>query len=680
MTRKSIYLLFLAALCFEPALSHEGNSELVEELIVYGRSQQMLGAADAASEGVVGYDDIKLPPILRVGELVEAIPGMVATQHSGTGKANQYFLRGFNLDHGTDFSAFVDGIPVNMRTHGHGQGYLDLNFIIPELVETTYYRKGPYSPEVGDFSSAGSVEFKYYDALEESIVSVTAGGFDYYRGLAAGTASIGEGALTAAYDYTRYSGPWEIDEDLSQTRVHLSYARDFGATLGSISLSGYSGRWNSTDQIPRREVEAGNIDILGFIDPDLGGKTDRYALNAMLDFGDWVARVYAVDYDFGLYSNFTYLLDDPVDGDQFEQTDKRRIYGFRVDGERDFQGFSIPTSFHWGGDIRVDDISEVGLFSTVERARNGTVRQDEVRQSSASAYGDLRLQVSKAFRASFGVRADYFDWDVQARRDENSGEGDDFLLSPKLNLAYRVGESAELYANWGRGFHSNDVRGAVISVDPVTGDPADPVDVLARSEGAEIGIRYEHGQQFNASLVVFQLDLDSELLFVGDAGTTEALGASERTGIEFSSFWQANEWLAMNVAYTYTDSKFALDEGAGREIPGAIPKSGTLGLNAAWDSGWFASARLRYLGSAPLIEDDSVRSDSSTLVNAGFGYRLSNIELRLDVFNLFDSTDDDISYYYASRLEGEPLDGVEDVHFHPLEPRSARASVTFYWN
>jgi outer membrane receptor protein involved in Fe transport len=678
MSREQFFLIVGLLSAGQAASAHETSTELLEEVIVYGRSQQMIGAASAASEGVVGYDDIRLPPMLRVGELVEAVPGMVATQHSGTGKANQYFLRGFNLDHGTDFSAFVDGVPVNLRTHGHGQGYLDLNFIIPELVETTRYRKGPYATQSGDFSSAGSVEFGLYDALDESVLTVTAGAFDYYRALAAGSAEAGSGTLTAAYDYTSYAGPWEIDEDLSQTRFHASYATTWRQLKTRVSLLGYSGHWNASDQIPQRAVDSGLIDRRGYIDPDLGGKTDRIGLTGSAETDNWKATAYVVDYDFELFSNFTYLLDDPAAGDQFEQVDDRRIYGARFEGWHEHYQWPVPLTVSWGGDVRYDDISEVGLFSTVERTRNQTIRQDTVDELSASAYGELDFRYTDDLRVSLGLRADYLSWDVSALRPVNSGSGDDFLFSPKFNLAWKVASSTELYLNWGHGFHSNDVRGNTITVDPLTGDPVDRVDPSVKSEGAEVGLRFEWEDRFNATLTTFWLTLDSELLFVGDAGGTEAQGASTRMGVEFSTFLQATDWLAINFAYTYTDSEFddAADE---NKIPGAIGSSGTLGLNGAWNNGFFTSARVRYLGSAPLIEDNSVRSSSSLLVNAGAGYRVGAVELRLDVLNVFDSGDYDISYSYASRLEQEPLDGVEDIHFRPLEPRSVRASISYHW-
>ncbi len=650
-----------------------------EEIVVYGRATQQLGTAHAASEGLIGFDDIQLPPLLRVGELVEFVPGMVATQHSGTGKANQFFLRGFNLDHGTDFSAHLDGVPINMRTHGHGQGYLDLNFMIPELVQTLTYRKGNYSAQVGDFSSAGSVEFSYADRLEESLLEGTIGEDGYGRGLIASSAEVGPGVVTGAFDVTVYDGPWELEEDLEQYKLYLAYTVELGAVRARLTAQAYDGEWDSTDQIPRRAVEQGLIGERGFIDPDLGGDTERYALTAALDWQAWSLGGYFIDYDFTLFSNFTYLLDDPVNGDQFEQRDERKVWGLWLDGALDAEVGNVPVTWRWGGDLRYDDIDEVALYDTVSRTRNATTRNDRVEQLSLSAFGESELALTEQLRVIAGVRADYFDWDVNALRDPNSGTGDDALVSPKLSAAYRFSDRLEGYASWGRGFHSNDVRADTISIDPDSGDPVGSQDVLVDSEGAELGIRFELGERFNATLVGFYLELDSELVFVGDAGTTEANDGSERYGIETTAFWQANRWLALNATYTYTDAEFKEDQGGGKEIPGAVEETFVLGANAAWENGISASVRARYLGEAPMVEDNSVTADDSWLLSAGAGYRRGAVEVRVDVFNLLDSDDDDISYFYASRLEGEPAQGIEDVHFHPLEPRTVRATVRLFW-
>ncbi|MEQ8857539.1 MAG: TonB-dependent receptor [Pseudomonadales bacterium] len=659
-------------------VAHESHAPLVEEVVVYGRAEQAIGYAGSASEGLVGYADIRLPPLLRVGELVEAVPGMVATQHSGTGKANQYFLRGFNLDHGTDFSAHAGGVPLNMRTHGHGHGYLDLNFLIPEMVATTRYVKGPYHAGKGDFSSAGAVDFQFYERLPETLLSVGIGADGFRRALTAGSVEMARGVLTGAVDLTRYDGPWQIDEDLTQNRLQARYAFDVAGARVVLDGQGYDSAWNSTDQIPHRAVRSGLIDELGFIDPDLGGSTERYALSGSVELETWKLTAYLIDYDFGLYSNFTYLLDNPIDGDEFEQRDQRRVYGLLVEGAHDVAAGNRSAILRWGLDARLDDIDRVGLYRTAARVRNGAVRQDAVEERSAGIYGELEVALSERLRGTLGLRGDYYDWDVKAFREANGGSGDDALVSPKLSLAYRFSEGLEGYANWGRGFHSNDVRGVTIEVDPVTGSRMDPVDAVVESQGAELGLRLERGDRFNVSLVGFWLELDSELVFVGDAGATETNGATERRGIEASGFWQATDWLALDAAYTVTDAQFVREQSGGDKVPGAVASTFSLGMNAVWRNGFSASARLRYLGEAPLVEDNSVRAADSLLVNAGVAYRRSALELRIDLFNVLDSSDYDISYYYASRLAGEPADGVEDVHFHPLEPRTLRASLTWH--
>ena len=662
-----------------PVSAHTDHADNIEEITVYGRAQQLIGNVHAASEGMVSDDDIQLPPLLRVGELVEAIPGMVATQHSGTGKANQFFVRGFNLDHGTDLSIISEGVPVNMRTHGHGQGYLDLNFMIPELVETMTYRKGTYSAEVGDFSAAASAEFSYYEKLPEDIIMLTGGEHDYWRGLLAASTEVFGGTLTGALDATTYDGPWELPENLEQYKFYLSYAFDVGLGRATLGLQGYDGGWDSTDQIPQRAVREGLISDRGFIDPDLGGTSDRYAATASVAFQSWEANAYIVDYDFNLFSNFTYQLGNPTDGDQFEQRDDRTIYGGRVFGVVDHSLFSREANLRWGADVRFDEIREVALYDTLRRARTNTRRRDSVEQLSLGGYLELELALSERLRAVTGLRIDHFDWQVDALRPVNSGSGDDQQVSPKVSLSYRLSDSVEAYVSAGRGFHSNDVRGATITLDPASGDAVDPVPVFATADGAELGLRIERGREFNATLVGFWLELDSELVYVGDAGTTEPNDGTRRAGVEATVFWQLRDWLSLNAAYTYTDAEYDLPQGVDQEIPGAIESTFTFGVNGAWRNGLSLSARLRWLSEAPLTEDGSLRADDSLLVNAVASYRRGATELSLEVLNLLDSNDDDIAYFYASRLPGEPAAGVEDVHFHPLEPRSIRASIRYHF-
>ncbi len=646
------------------------TDESIEEVLIYGRGTGQVGLSTSASHGFVGFEDIDQPPLLRVGELVETVPGMVATQHSGTGKANQYFLRGFNLDHGTDFSAHLNGMPLNMRTHGHGQGYLDLNPIIPELVETIEYQKGPYAIRKGDFSSAGSVDFSYRHALDSPAIKVSTGSYGFRRALL----TLGNRNTVAAFDTTRYSGPWDIDEELKQTKGHVGWSIPTGDLTTQFHLDYYRSSWQASDQIPKRAVSQGVITPRGFIDPDLGGSSSRYSLN-MTAIGDqFEGRLYGVASDFELFSNFTYLLENQDLGDEFEQVDQRSIWGGSLEGAHDI---SSAISISAGGEFRHDDIRQLGLYSTSSRHRWATTRDDEVKQTSVGGFAELNWQVNDRLRTNAGLRADYFSTDVRAASVENSGRASDLLISPKLNLAYLVSEMVELYVNVGRGMHSNDARGTVVSIDPNTGSPADSVPLLVPSTGLELGVRYELEDRLKLALTAFSIELDSELVFVGDGGSTEPNDGSRRRGFEAAFFFQASRTLQLDAAYTRTKASFAgvLDSVDG--IPGAIETTLSSGISARWSDSVTTSFRVRYLGGAPLIEDRSVTSDSSLLANAAVSLKLERTEIKLEMLNVFDSGDADISYFYASRLPGEPASGITDVHYHPLEPRNVRLSIQY---
>ena len=653
------------------------NTATLETVTVHGRAIELIGEAAAASEGVVGYADFEDRPLSRVGELVEVIPGVVATQHSGEGKANQYFLRGFNLDHGTDFSASVDGVPINLRTHGHGQGYLDVNFVIPELVERVDFRKGPYRASTGDFSAAGSARYSTYDDLGEEFIELSVGEFGYVRGVAAGDFDLTDKTeLLLALEAETYDGPWALDQELEKLNGFAKLTHKSGPWHYQLSASAYDSSWTATDQIPQRAVDSGLIDRFGFVDPDLGGETTRLGLNGHMaysheDGAETRLAAYAVDYDFALFSNFTYLLDDPINGDEFEQLDERTYYGASLTHDR---ALNDRLDLRGGVEVRFDDISDIGLFKTAARQRVSTVRRDSVEELSLSAWGEAEYALTDTLRATFGLRGDYYDAEVTAiSNPANGGSADDSLLSPSVALAWQASDGLEFYANYGQGFHSNDVRGATITVDPVSGDPVEQVPILVRAEGAELGARLERGP-WRASLAVFTLDLDSELVFVGDAGTTEANDASQRTGVEASVFWQPVDWLVADLSAAYTDAEFDIP-GNETEIPGAVESVIGGGVLARFDP-WTFSARLRHFGEAPLIEDGSVTSESTTLVNLSGSYEWQNLTLSLELLNAFGAEDSDITYFFESQLPGE-ASPVEDIHFHPVEPRQIRASVRY---
>jgi outer membrane receptor protein involved in Fe transport len=654
---------------------------VIDEVIVTGRLDRLQGTPVSASQGVVTDEQLELRPVLRTGELMEVVPGLIVTQHSGDGKANQFFLRGFNLDHGTDLATSVDGVPVNMPTHGHGQGYTDINFVIPELVQSIEYRKGTYYAETGNFSAAGAVNMRYRHKVDAPMFVVEGGEDNYMRGLAAASPEIGGGTLLIGLEYAKIDGPWLLEENYDKRNGLLRYSHETGNDgQFSITAQGYEGEWRSTDQVPLRAVSSGQIDRFGFIDPTDGGSSHRYSLAAdwsgSLGKGTATGRLYAVDYDLDLISNFSYYT-DAENGDQFQQVDERRIYGGEWAWHRPFEWQGREQEFTAGLQIRHDDIGKVGLYRTIARERFDTIREDAVKQTSYAVYSSLDTRWTDSLRTTVGLRADHFDFDVDANLAANSGNASDSLVSPKLGVVLGPWSKTEFFVNIGQGFHSNDARGTTIRVDPTDGvTPAERVDPLVKAVGKDLGLRTAILPNTQFSVSLWSLDLDSELLFIGDAGTTEASRESERRGVEVAAIWNPIQWLIIDADLAWSRARFGDDDPAGDRIPGAVENVSSLGIAIDHPSGWFGGARFRHFGKAPLIEDDSVRSEPTTLVNIEAGYRFAKrYKLSAAVYNVFDSDDSDITYYYESQLANESAP-VSDIHFHPVEPRTVRVTLT----
>lgn len=653
---------------------------VLEEVTVTGQLDRLQGNPLSASQGIVTDEQLSLRPVLRAGELMEVVPGLIVTQHSGDGKANQYFLRGFNLDHGTDLATSVDGVPVNMPTHGHGQGYTDINFVIPELVESIAYRKGTYYADTGNFSAAGAVDMRYRRKLDAPLLVVEGGQDNYMRGLLAASPQVGDGALLMALDYAQIDGPWLMEENFRKLNGLVRYTHTAAGGLLSITAQGYDGEWRSTDQIPLRAVQQGDLDRFGNVDPTDAGASHRYGLSADWKgaLGDGFSSVllYAVDYKLDLFSNFSYFT-DAANGDQFEQFDDRRVYGGDWSWRRPLEWGNRKSSITVGLQMRHDDIGTVGLYRTQARERFDTVREDAVRQTSYAGYASVETQWNPWIRTDVGVRADRFDFDVNANLALNSGEASDSVVSPKFALVLGPWEKTEFFLDVGKGFHSNDARGTTIRVDPTDGvTPADRVDPLVDALGADLGVRTALIPNMQLSLSLWTLNLDSELLFVGDAGTTEASRESERRGVELAAIWNPLSWLIVDADFAWSRSRFSDDDPAGNRIPGAVEGVASLGLAIDHPTGWFGGARFRHFGAAPLIEDNSVRSDSTTLVNIEAGYKIGkNWKVSAALYNVFDSEDNDITYFYESQLANE-TEPVEDIHFHPVEPRTLRVTLS----
>lgn len=655
----------------------------LEPFVVTGRSETLIGETISASQGIIGQADLQYRPILRTGEILETIPGFIATQHSGSGKGNQYFLRGFNLDHGTDFATFVDGMPVNLPTHGHGQGYSDINFIIPELIKDIEYMKGPYYASVGDFSSAGASHISTVSSLDKGLAVLNVGENSFFRGLIADSHKVGAGNLLAGFEAQYYDGPWDIGENLNKYNALVKYSQQLDRHSYSVTFMGYDAEWDSADQIPLRSVEAGVISDLGSLDDDLGGETSRYSLSANYTHSNedslTQASVYGIYYDLNLWSNFTYFLDDPINGDEFEQVDDRFVYGGSLAHTLfDQELLHKPTRHTLGLQIRVDDINDVALYNTVSRRRIDVVRQDDVLQTAMGIFYENETDWTDHFKSIFGVRADYYYFDVDSNLSINSGHEDDFLVSPKLSFVYKPTLDLEFFVSAGLGFHSNDARGTTISVDPTDGvTPAPKVDPLVQSIGTEVGSRFTWSEKLNTSIALWYLELDSELLFVGDAGTTEASRPSQRYGLEIANYYTPVKGLSFELDAAFTEAEFDDNDPAGEDIPGALNTVVSAAVTGQLESGWLASMRLRHFGPRPLIEDGSVESDSTTTANLRAGYQRENWSIFVDVLNVFDSDDDDITYFYTSRLSGEAAQGVDDIHYHVLEPRTVRAYLSY---
>jgi outer membrane receptor protein involved in Fe transport len=659
------------------------STQWLEEVVVTGKLERLGGEPSSATVGTATSEQLDLRPVLRTGELLEVVPGLIVTQHSGSGKANQYFLRGFNLDHGTDLATSVDGVPVNMPTHAHGQGYTDINFVIPELVESIEYRKGTYYADTGNFSAAGAVNLRYRSALDAPFVAVESGDDDYLRGLLAASPQIGGGTMLMAVEHSTTNGPWLLEERFHKTNALLRYSRETSGGRFAVTAQGYDGEWRSTDQIPLRAVQSGALDRFGFVDPTNGGESHRYTLAAdwheQIGAGRMHAQAYAIDYRLDLFSNFTYAL-DAGNGDQFEQFDDRRVYGGQLTWARPIELMGLSHELDAGFELRRDDIDTVGLYETVARRRIETTREDNVTQSSYSAYSTLKTQWSEHVRTEVGMRADWFDFEVRSSLAANSGSADDSIVSPKFSLILGPWQETELFVNVGKGFHSNDARGTTIRVDPTDGvTPVDRVDPLVDALGADIGVRTAVLPNVQLTASLWTLKLDSELLFVGDAGITEASRESERRGIEAGAIWNPVSWLILDADLAWSRSRFTQEENmidaAADRIPGAVENVASVGLAIDHPSGWFGGARLRHFGKAPLIEDGSVESDPTTLVNLEAGYHITdNIQVSAALFNVFDSRDNDITYLYESQLPGE-AEPVTDIHFHPVEPRTFRLTL-----
>ncbi len=677
-----------------PAIGDDQATRL-PDVIVTGRQDSLIGVADSATQGTIGAEQLQLRPTMRAGEVLEAVPGVIITQHAGGGKANQYFSRGFNLDHGTDFATFLDGMPLNLPTHAHGQGYSDMNIVIPELVERVNYQKGVYYAENGDFTSVGAAQLEFFKTLPESLVRIESGMYGYARGVLADSIKLGSGNLLYGAEAYHDDGPWTRPDDYQKFNGLLTYSQGDDANGFSVSARGYHGKWNSSDQVATSAETTGLIPFFGSLNDTDGGNSQRYSLQAEWHRADAASATkviaYGFYYDLDLFSDFTYFLTDPARGDQFEQSDRRWVAGVNVSHTLFNHWGSHDVESAFGLQLRNDWIDD-GLFQTEDRQRvekldsadgrllPAVTRQDRVTQTSLGLYFENKVQWSDTFRSVAALRGDEFFFGVNSSDPRNSGAASDGLPSPKLSLIFGPWAQTEVYVQGGFGFHSNDGRGTTATVNP-DGSPATKVDGLIQTKGAEIGLRTLAVPKLQSTVSLWYLHSDSELLFEGDTGETiPTPQPSNRYGVEWANYYSPAKWLTFDFDFATSTARFTSpDQDGGTRVPEAIEQVLATGITFHDLRGFSTSLRLRYFGPRALISNNSLRSRETVLLNLGVGYKLSQSwSLSADVFNLLDRRDHDIDYAYESRIT-PTAPAVMQIHFHPVEPIQARFALTAHF-
>ncbi len=659
----------------DSAAASASSANAIQEVTVTAERLDLIGTATTASEGVVVGSELALTPAFRPGALLETVPGLTVTSHSGEGKANQYMMRGFNLDHGTDLAVFVDGMPVNEPTHAHGQGYADLNFMIPELTDRVTYTKGTYYAGEGDFASVGSVHVSYRDSIEDQ-VGVTAGTYDFQR-------------VLAALELQHYDGPWTSPDDQRKVNAVLRYSEGGQGEGLSVTAMFYRGLWNSTTDQPLRAIDEGLIGRFGSLDPSDGGEAQRESLSAQyhapLAGGQLTATAYVIGNRLTLWNDFTHFLVDPVNADQEAQHEDRATIGAgaRYGWSRDIS--EVHNAFAVGWQAR-DDVNDVSRLPSQDRqilsaAQLAAVDYpanyseiDHVHLASVAAYVEATTDWTAWLRSVIGLREDY-----QHGIDSgtNRGTAGASVTEPKVNLIFTPLDTTELYLSWGRGFHSDDLRGVTQArMAGVAGAP-----LIARQTGAELGWRQQFMQDVVITVAAYDLDAQSETTYDPDIGQDSAGPASRRYGAEVNLTWQASRWLEVYGSYSANHARFRTpyDDGTGHigeYLPNAPFAAGSLNLYVKNLGPWRGGLEYRYVSGFPLSSDDEVQGHGYGEWNGDVHYATTGgWTLGLALYNILDRRADAAEFWYIDRLPGEPAQGVPDVHIHPLEPRSVRFSI-----
>ncbi len=668
---------------------------------VQGREDDLIGIADSATQGTVGATEIHDRPILRAGEVLETVPGLIITQHAGGGKANQYFLRGFNLDHGTDFAIFLDGMPLNLPSHAHGEGYSDMNIVIPEFVQRVDFEKGPYYANVGNYGSAGSVDLEFYKALPRNFIQVEGGMYGYGRGVFGVSQKLGPGTLLYGGEIYHDDGPWTRPDNYLKSNGLLTYSQ--GENENGLSVTGraYHGEWNSSDQIAENGVPL--VGFFGTLNPTDGGHSQRYSLQGQWHRSDSASETkitaYGFFYDLNLFSDFTYYLTDRTRGDQFEQKDRRWVAGLDAHHTLYNRWFGRRAENTVGLQVRNDWIHN-GLYQTQNRIHvdktdlstgntlPSITQSDRLTDAQPGFYAESNMQWAKHFRSVVAMRGDVEHFSVTSVViPANTGTASKVLPSPKVSLTFGPWVNTEFYAQAGFSFHSNDGRGATQRVEPISDDnpysnvAARPIPPLIPTKGGEVGMRTLAVPHLQSTASVWYLHSASELQQSGDTGGTVASQQpSERYGIEWANYYTPTNHLAVDFDLADSRALFtSFDEvdsapgsPGGKRVPEAVGVVVSSGVTLHQYKGLTSSLRLRLFGPRDLTSDRLYRSRTTALLNGELGYTFNpKWRVSAELLNLLNRKDHDIDYAYVSRITPKTAPAFTDV-FHPVEPFQLR--------
>jgi outer membrane receptor protein involved in Fe transport len=631
------------------------------------------------SNNILATVDMQLRPVNTSQDILRMAPGLFIAQHAGGGKAEQIFLRGYDLDHGTDINISVDGMPVNMVSHAHGQGYADLHFLLPETVEKVNVEKGPYYAQKGNQATAGFVAFKTKDIVTENSIGLEAGSFNTKRisgvfNLLNKETAARKDNWYAAGEFFNSDGYFESPQDFKRINLFTKYhTRLRNNTQFTATLSHFSSTWDASGQVPDRAVKAGIIDRLGAIDDTEGGRTSRSNANLQWtrrnDKGAFLSnQFFYSNYQFNLYSNFTFFLNDPVNGDQINQSEQRNLFGYNGVYRPAVKNKQFNTELGWN--IRYDAVNEISLSKTVKRVFLEDIRRGGVRELNAGAYAQANWEPTRYLRVQAGLRFDHFNFGYN---DLLTGSGwqrqQRHVLSPKLSLYYTPDSRIQFFAQTGFGFHSNDAR--VVLENSAR-------DILPRVWGGEAGFTVKPVAALLVKTSFWYALAQQEFVYVGDEGVVEAGGRSRRMGIDLSARYQITPALYADVDLNFAKPRLRdLPKGA-NYIPLAPVRSSIGGITYQSRKRWSGSLRYRFLGDRPANEDYSTTASGYCLADAVLGYTAKNLTLKLSVENIANRQWKEAQFDTQSRLQNEAT-AVSEIHFTPGTPRFLKIGAVVRW-